>query len=375
MNKKNKWVWIDRENQSCGKNRIGMFDLTKGILMVGIIFGHCANDYLNLLLYNGGNNDLVRLLMSPLTLLRYGIVPMLFLSCGYGIRKQSVKKSIKNNLGMFWIPYVAVTLTILLLVLSKQVLLGGVLKQRLFYQVLPFLLGLHPGQHRLGNVMEQIGPIWFFLTYTLGCIYINFVLQEKQTWVQVLLIGSGNIVALMLTNVIVPFCFQQVLICSGYMYAGMWMKKGKVLEKKPPVYLLILTWVLCTVGTLAGGLVEIGSNFYRLGAMDLALSYLAGIVLLSLFQRIDLLQGKISEALRWIGRHMMWFCCFHTISYLMVPWKAIGMWFGEWKMAGFLFEFITSFLYAVTGCCVLDKVIKIVLYKKRKKEMNYEKTV
>lgn len=366
MSKKNKWLWIDRESSFYGKNYIGMFDLTKGILMIAIILSHCVNDYVNLLFYGGGESAISKILLSPLTMLRYGAVSMLFLSCGYGIRKQSVKKNVKNNLQMFLIPYMAVILMILFLVLIKQLFLGGVLKERLVYQVLPFLLGFHPGKHLIENGMEQIGPIWFFLTYTFGCIYLNIVLQEKQPWVQALLVGIGSMVALMTANVVAPFCLQQILICSGYMYVGMRLKKGKVLQTKLPTYLVIFTWLICTFATAAGGLVETGSNFYRLGAVDLVITYISGIVLLCLSRHLDRLQGIIAEGLRWIGRHMMWFCCLHTISYLMVPWDKVAMWFGERQILGFIFEFTLSFLYALAGCLIIDKVLKKILYRKRK---------
>ena len=172
MNKKNKWFWVDRSCDNPGKNHIGMFDLTKGIFMIVIICSHCVDDYVSLLLYEGGESMLSKLLLSPLTILRYGTVAMLFMSCGYGIRKQTIKKNIKNNLKMFLIPYAAVMLLMSFLVLAKQLLLGGALKQRLVYQILPFLLGLHPGQYRLGNALEQIGPIWFFFTYTFGTFIV-----------------------------------------------------------------------------------------------------------------------------------------------------------------------------------------------------------
>ena len=368
MSKNNKWLWIDKENNFHGKNHIGMFDLTKGIAMIAIIFTHCMNDYVNLYAYLAGESILLKMILGPFTILRYGVVSMLFLSCGYGIRKQSIKKSIKSNLKMFLIPYAAVTLVILLLVLTKQLFLGGAVKQRLVYQVLPFLMGLHPGQHRIGNSMEQIGPIWFFLTYTFGYIYLNIILQEKQPWVQAVLIGIGSMVALITANIIVPLCLQQILICSGYMYVGMWMKKGKILQNKLPIYLVIITVLLCEFATAVGGLVETGSNVYHLGAIDLVISYIAGIVLLFLCQYLEVLQGRIAEGLRWVGRHMMWFCCLHTISYLMVPWNKIAVWFGENWILGFVFDFTFSFLYALAGSLILDKILKKFYIKRKDKK-------
>lgn len=367
MMEKNKWIWIDKDDEYYQMNHIGMFDLTKGLGMIGIILAHSMYDYKNILLYSGGDSNLWNLLISPFLIVRYGMVAMLFLSCGYGIRKEKITKNIKKNLGLLCIPYLAVTLVILLLTLIECAISESTsLRQGLFYQVLPFLMGLHPGQHRLGSSMEQIGPIWFFLTYILASIYLNLILQEKQKWVQALVMLIGSMVGVIIAGVILPFCMQQVLICSGYMFVGIFLKKGRILHQKMPLYLILLTYLLCTFTSQLGGLIETGSNTYYLGAIDLIISYIAGIVLLWLCQRLEVLQGRLPDFLRWIGRHMMWFCCVHTISYLMVPWKRVAEWFGDRKVLGCLFEFTTSFVYALIVCWLLEKLLRKFLYKQRK---------
>lgn len=364
MKEKRRLLWVDQDPTLYQSNYIGMFDLTKGILMVEIILMHCINDYVNLVMYNGGENVFLRLLLSPLTMLRYGSVPMLFMICGYGIRKQRIKNNIKNNLKLFHFPYLCVMIGVLVCTLIKWVFFGGSLVTRLLRQVLPFILGFHPGAHLLGNFFEQIGPVWFFFTYIFAGIYLNLILQEKQKWVQVSLLAAGTVVALIIVGIPLPFCVQQILICSGFMYVGMQLKNGKVPQQKLPILLVVIVYLLCTVSTGLGGLAEIGNNTYRYGGMDLLVAYLAGVVMLCVHQRLNVLQGVIADGLRWIGRHMMWICCVHTVSYLVVPWEKIAAHFGA---LGLLIEILFSFAFAIVGCVLMEVGIKKRIAAKKKK--------
>lgn len=366
MKEKRRLLWVDKSPSLYSGNYIGMFDLTKGIIMVQIILSHCINDYLNLLIYDGGDSILVQLLLSPLTLLRYGPVPMLFMICGYGVRRQRIKKCIKNHIKAFYIPYLCVMIGVLICVFIKWGVSGGSVLVRLFRQVLPFLFGFHPGSHLLGNSLGQIGPVWFFFTYTFASIYLNLVLQEKQKWIQIALLTTGTVIALICLNFPLPFCLQQILICSGFMYVGMLLKQGKVPQQKLPWYLVLVVYLLCSVCTELGGLAEIGNNVYRFGGADLITAYLAGIVLLCLHQRLNVIQGVIADGLRWMGRRMMWFCCIHTVSYLAVPWKSIAAYFGAYPMVGLLIEILCSFAYAIIGCIVLESITKKLMAKKRR---------
>ena len=101
VEEKRKLLWLDREPALYNSNYIGMFDLTKGIFMIEIILLHCINDYFTVMIYDDSINIVLQLLLSPLTILRYGSVPMLFMICGYGIRRQSMKKSVKNQIKLF----------------------------------------------------------------------------------------------------------------------------------------------------------------------------------------------------------------------------------------------------------------------------------
>lgn len=369
MEEKRKLLWLDREPALYNSNYIGMFDLTKGIFMIEIILLHCINDYFTVMIYDDSINIVLQLLLSPLTILRYGSVPMLFMICGYGIRKQSMKKSVKNQIKLFVIPYFCVIVGITICELIKWCIVGGSLRIRMLLRVFPFFLGFHPGSHLLQGSFSQIGPVWFFFTYTFASIYLNWVLQEKQAWIQILALATGTATALLLVGSTLPFCLQQIAICAGFMYVGMQLKRGKVLQQKLPLFALLLVYLLCAFSTAVGGWAEISNNVYSFGGADLITAYLAGIVQLWIHQRLNVLQGVLADGLRWIGRHMMWFCCIHTVSYLAVPWDRLATYFTDSPMIGLLLEIVISLLYAFVVCFLLEAGVKSLLAIRKKRCM------
>lgn len=356
MKEHNRLLWLDKSPALYNSTYIGMFDLAKGLLMVQIILMHCINDHLAVNTLIRQQSVGVQLILSPLVLQQYGPVPMLFMICGFGIRRKSPQKCVKNSLKSFIFPYLAVIIAVLISVFVKCLLDGRSLIGRLVYQIVPLLLGLHPGIRFLGNSMEQIGPIWFFLVYTLGSIYLNFVLQEKESYRQLILVAAGSIIGLLTTGILLPFCIQQTFICSGFMFAGMHLKRNKILQKKLPIYLIIIGVAVCITASAVGGFAEFGNNIYLNGGVDLIIAYIAGFLLLYIYLRFNVLQGIIADALRWIGRHMMWICCFHTVTFLVIPWNRLSNYFGNQIFVNIAIEFIISLAFSLIGCVILNKV-------------------
>lgn len=367
MESKNRFLWIDRDPTLYTSNYIGLFDLTKGILMIMIILLHCVFRHYNIMFYSAREYPLLGLLLSPLAVTSYGGAPMLFMSCGYGIRRQSVKKYTKNQLTLFLIPYFCVILCMILAALLKWFLVGGSLAARLVYRVLPFFLGFHPGSHFRNVGIAQIGPIWFFFTYTFASILLNWILQESRSWVQLLYLVMGTVAAFILKDHPRLFCIPQILICSGFLYAGMQLKKWKIPQQKIPVPAFLLIYGLCIFLHELGGLAEIANNVYVFGAIDLITAYLAGVMLLCVMLRLNVLQGILPDCLRWIGRHMMWICCIHTVCELAMPWERVGQLFADCPLTGLLLETLFSLAFALLGCVLLNGCVKKILVARRTK--------
>lgn len=347
---------IENEVKRNTVNRLGMFDLVKGILMVIIIAGHSVTDYFHYWEYDIRSDILVGSFFSLLSVVMYGIIPMFFMICGYGFRKKTMGKAIKGQIKYFWKPYLIVTIATALLVIAKKIMISGSIAEGLRYQVLPYLLAFCPGDRFFtGIYMGSIGPIWFFWVFVTAGILLNAVLQEEQYWIQLCLVIILACTGLMLRNVTLPWCIQQTLICGGYMYIGWLMKKLKILEKKLPLYLIFLIALLSAATVLRGGSLEVSQNVYTNGADDLLVSCLAGVILVFGAVKINYFNGRVSDGLRWVGKNAMYICCIHTVSYTVVPWKHLAEYLENVKPVGAAAEMLLQFVIAFGGCLMIER--------------------
>lgn len=261
-----------------------------------------------------------------------------------------MKTCLKNQMNYFLKPYLYVILAVAGATLVKKIITNGSVLEGLRFQVLPYLLGFCPGEREfLGIYMDSIGPIWFFLVFTLASILLNAVMQEKELYIQCTIIAMLGIAGVFLKSIILPYCIIQTMICSGYMFCGMLMKKYKFLEKQLPGYFILGAIAFCLwIGTY--GNVEISQNVWELGTSDLIVSYIAGLVLFKGFMKLNCIQGAISEKVRWMGRHALWICCIHTVFYTVVPWDKIAVHLADKKLLGFLIEFVLQMGLTIGIC-------------------------
>lgn len=103
------------------------------------------------------------------------------------------------------------------------------------------------------------------------------------------------------------------------------------------------------------GYAEFSLALFRHGLFDLALSYAAGYALLRLLLQLNMLQGQLPDALRWVGRHMFWVCCVHTAVCLAVPWEHFVALFEHNRIPGFMIEFLIQLTAALAGCWLIDR--------------------
>ena len=343
------------ENRKNSINKLGMFDMVKGILMLLIIAGHSITDYFHFWEYTDKSSPLFFLINAVSSISMYGLIPMFFMICGYGLRKKSMSKAIKGQFKYFWKPYLLVVVATLVLVIIKKVLISGDILEGVRYQVLPYLLAFCPGERSfLGLYMVSIGPIWFFWVFVTAGILANFILQENRLWGQFILIIIFSCLGLMLRNITLPWCIQQTCICTGYMYIGWLMKKHKILGDRLPVYLILLVVLLCVSSVISGGYIEVSQNVYATGAQDLLVSYVAGIILVFGAIKINYFEGKISDVLCWIGKNAMYICCIHTVAYTVIPWERMAEYLDKSKIIGIVIEMILQYVIAIGGCKCIE---------------------
>lgn len=300
-----------------------MFDLTKGILMLWIIYYHSRFTFITDRALEAADTFRAQASIIFSTFSAYGILPIFFMISGYTYRKKGMDKAVKGQLQSFWKPYVAVGIAVTVISVVKKVVIHESIKDALFFNGLPFLLGYSQIQSELfGIPIGVVGPIWFFLVFTTSTIVLNAVLQEKSTWKQIFCIALLAVGGLAFRETQLPFCLQQTAICTGYMYIGWFMKKNKFLEMDFPVsYMAGAAAVCLCLAAQNRRVFQLSVNEYGTG--DLIATYILGAVCFVLFQKIDIFEGHISDFVRWIGRYSMYFLCFHSVAYTAIPWAKI----------------------------------------------------
>lgn len=341
------------------KNTMGMFDLLKGLFIILTIFSHSSADFLHP--WDVGDKGPWELLYSyvPYKLATYTMIPMFCIICGFWVRKKSMGECIKGQFRFLWKPYLLTALAISAGIVVKKLVIHGNIWEGLRYQALPYLLGACPGGNYFGIGMDSVGPIWFIVMYVFSGILLNAVLQEERVWGQVLSVAAMAAVGITLKEYRIPFCFQQSLICTLYMYIGYMMKKVKFLEKEIPAY----WWVIGVAFLLflaPFGDVDVSQNVWKNGLADVLGGVFGGVMLLVLVLPLNRLRGPISMGIRWLGRQVMPLCCIHTVFYTLLPRQMVAEYFGDRAALGILLVFLFFSVTAVGGCWL------ILLGKRRK---------
>lgn len=345
---------IERDPALRRSSYVGMFDLPKGLLMLTIIAFHSVNDYSWFTYWASCQPQPLKTLLGLLSLVHYGLIPALFMICGFGERKEKLENNVRRHILPLIKPYFYVMITVMVLVPLRQLLSGAEVAQGLREQGLAFLLALHLRVKGVGN----IGPMWFPIAYASAGLMLNLLLRVRREWLRWLLLTAGAVLAALINKLPVPLCIPQALVCTGLMYVGFLLRQRRTLTRPLPVWLCGLIWLLCIAAMAFDGSVEFSLAVFSNGLPDLAVAYAAGYALLRLLMHLNALQGRLPDAIRWIGRHMFWLCCIHSAVRLALPWDAFIALFGSHKIPGFLVEFALQLAMALAGCWLLDRHVR-----------------
>lgn len=296
----------------------GMFDLPKGIFMLMVIFSHCVGMFFHVYAHETTSNFIASCFITVYNIWEGSTIPLLFLICGFGWRKRTMHKTIKAQGSWFLRPYLLVAAIVFLSGLIAAFINQVDMKYAAIFFGTPFLLGLCPGQiPYFGIETIPIGVLWCMVTYVFSGILLNAVLHAREGWAQWVIIVLLAAIGVMLKNVALPFCFQQALVCTGYMYVGYRIKKSDMLAKEVPLYLLVLVIPFVLIA-FKGNYMDFSGHIWTNGLSDLFFALLGAFLLLILLMKCNACRGKAIEWIRWIGRNIFFICCAHEI-FIMVP--------------------------------------------------------
>lgn len=323
------------------KNTLGMFDLTKGIIMILVLLGHTFGLFDVVNSYET-NAELIAGLGIPrltvnliLAAMLVAAMPVLFFVCGYGFRKTALKKCVKKQFKTLMIPYfvTAVITSAAHLVVFYMIHFGWLRYSIVesFKIFLGFLLGLPKDVTVFGFYIFSSGPMWFMMALFIGNIVFNELVSRfegrKLLAASFITACAGWLMALIITT---PWCISQGLISVFYICLGYLTKKSKLFIEpltRKRIIQIVLIVIVSFVANSFGNFNMAESN-YGIGPVSIGLFGLFGVAVAYLALYLNRFNGPICNGLRKIGRWSLYIICIHTIE-LRTAGTYLVQWFVE----------------------------------------------
>lgn len=341
-------------------NTIGMFDLSKGVLMMFVVLGHSFSLFVKYW-ERESMPEWLMFLMVLFGLLLYGLIPMFFMMSGYGFRKQKMKRCLTDRVRYLLKPYLWVAGAVTVLAVLKTLLQGKSVLDVLKYQSFPFLLGLCPGEIQVfGWYTASIGPMWFLVALGIAWVILNLLFQMKNDVMCVVCLTTLIAVCTQLPFcAFMPFCIAQSVCCAGYLYLGHCVKKNRLLTKgfSGRTYAIL---IIIVTGAVLFGTVDVSQNVWKLGFFDYIASAVAGVLLCKLAVKLERFEGMVANLFRLFGRNSLYIFCLHTVEYLVFPWGRVAELFDGYAWVGIIVVSVTRVLFIGFGCVVVHKIVKFI---------------
>lgn len=344
-------------------NSIGMFDMLKGAGMLTIVLAHTAESYsLDL---SGG---LSLTAFFPF-IYRESLMAAFFIASGYGFRKRSIHKCIRQQLSILLKPFcwTAFFTTVLHFIIHYSTFhyLPGSLSES--FKVLGgFLLGLPHTATYFGREFFSCGPMWYLLALMLSWILLDVILnifpENYIPWAVAgcALLGWGTSLLWEL-----PFCLTQGMVVVPYLYIGFLAKKNRWLDKPlslPMKAVMLAAVVLIAVGALLTQKTDsVSMAEWSMGPLSILLDGLAGLLFIRLFLQLNRLGGPVVRGLESIGRRSLHIFCAHTIELIAVPWYLFAAKFADRQLLGILLQYLIALALIAAACGLLQLRRAIVL--------------
>lgn len=364
-------------------NYPGMFDLLKGITVIGIVLMHIMGIFPAQMQYEGGLAILQRFVFALPDIFSLGnaTVPVLLLVCGYGFKAINMKKCIKKQSKQLLRPFLLTGAAIAVVHFICHICIFHYLPdaaKQTGIVALSHLLGLQNGFQIHGVQLYFIGSVWFLLALFEGWILLTAVmnkLPEKSHGALAVCFFVLYCLMIKLTPpwIAYPFCFGNALLCCSNLYWGVQIKKHNWLwVPLPPIAwcllipLAVISQFISYLPTAssASTVITLGTFFLEtVGAECMA------FLLMRIAVRLNCWHNWIFNKLRMIGRYSIWVICAHSIEDRGLRWYLFVEKMQGHELAAFLI------MVVVRGCLIFAMCYLFYLFDKNVRRTKRQRRV
>ncbi|MDR0950514.1 MAG: acyltransferase family protein [Candidatus Ancillula sp.] len=305
------------------KKRVRFIDIARGIAILCVIVRHFP------IYYNVGWFSIA--IKGQYDVLNSFIMAIFFIISGYCFNANKFRyKKILLDAKKLLIPYFANIVIWICVLLSPFVLLRGynTFKRNPYNMFESVVMGLSVTIKKgsiFNGPVEQIGAIWFFLSFFIALVCFKLIMHlTKFEGQRILIISFFTILGVetYYNWLILPFDIQPAFCALPFMYFGYILKKIKLFEKFSILVLfssglIFLSSVFIKHGIAAGGIPLAKVSEYLIGVGS-------SIFILSLSQLIEkIIPFKFTRPIEFYGRNSLALLCFHHMEIHIFRFSAI----------------------------------------------------
>lgn len=292
------------------KERIEYIDIAKGITILLVIVGHTINNpFLKQVIYTFH-------------------MPLFYILSGYFFKpKSSNKEVLKKGFKKLIIPYIISSLIITMFYTTKAIIKQDDAMQimRGWIDSLLFGSGEIKGiNYFTGNVINEIGAIWFLLSLFWVQILFNFLCKIKSEKKQIVIMIMTSIIGFILPKYIwLPLSIETSFVAIIFYFVGYQLKQKKIMEKKLNFTVKVLIGIIWILGACCCN-TNIVSNTYNLWYINIVTGILGSYLVIEISKSIEKNKNFIKNFLQWCGKNSLYILCIHAIEGRgVIPWNKI----------------------------------------------------
>lgn len=329
--------------KAVNRNTIGMFNIAKGIGMLGVIWVHTMEQFPILM---GGNVFWGAIWKVAATI----GMPIFCVISGYGFRKTSMKKCFAKQAKTTLIPYALTSVAAVILFFcvhfaSFRWLPGTIGEtQKVFWG---FLLGLPVTTSIMGHEIYSCGPIWFLLALYWGWCLLNFVCEKIPENRQMLAVAVIAAIAWGLGMLPIQlFGIPQGMSACLFFYIGNIAKKKKLFLQNSTFKMkaaMLGSFLGCMLLILLGKEDSMYSGVWALGPISMLMDGILSIGAIKILLQMNRLSGWFIKILAQAGMLSLYIFCVHTVEFRAIPWYLIAAFWSERPVLGMLVTYLCRF--------------------------------
>lgn len=342
------------------KDGIGMFDISKGIIMISVILYH------TLCFMPVGRERIPQLA---------GLMLAMFFVYGYSMSPLPLKESIITRFKLLILPYIVFSLAhiVIRFAISLPRMISGELSLYgwFHYNALSMILAFNAENNPafLGN-----GSLWFILALAISAVILNEILKLPGWKLQlaavagIVLMGyyAGNMARIRFG---VAFNVFVAMMMTGYMYAGYWFKKKQLFYCSWPAAVYIGAGISSIIVIFFDRSIVAGF-IWKYGLVSYVMLGVFSLLFLKIIMPLNLADNKYLDKIADIGYYSMAVYFAHSFELENISWVRMTELFGISFPISMLVQMICRIAFIFLSVYLYNEGSKRLKRLRRKNKMS-----